>query len=481
MDFPFVPVNQFTPNSPSSPPVWITPGNIDSVTPNLGGRNFTFAFGQRSLVISVLGPTAFRLRFNPAPNADYNSEYSIAVVQRDLGLQGMNLTQPPGHANQLILDTGVLRIQIGLQPFAVAVFRSINNQLIHADAPGSGVLFIPGDEVTAVMKTAPPGAFYFGCGEKAGSQLLKNNFTFANFNFDNFTYNGPSLGTPGPLNPSEPLYCSIPLLIEHNPSPSGPYSGGPYAYGVFLDNVGQSFINVTTNDYSNMTGKYYLGALYNELDYYFMAGDNIPDVLRQYTTLTGRAPMPPRYAFGLHQGAYGYFDHIKLSNAANAYRNNRIPCDGLHIDVDFQDNYRTFTHSEIKFPNAKQLFSDLHANGFKMSTNITPIITDNELDETGQTGVYAQRQALSQANALIPNARDGQPPANTPYLAGVNYGFNRGNNPYVAAYPPLMINLDGLVPLTAPGNYPDFGLASVRKIWGMQYDHLLNDLGLGMI
>ena len=100
--------------------------------------------------------------------------------------------------------------------------------------------------------------------------------------------------------------------------------------------------------------------MYNDLDYYFMAGSSTGDVLRQYTGLTGRAPMPPRYVFGFHQGAYGYFDHNKLSAAANAYRAARIPCDGLHIDVDFQDNYRTFTHSEIKFPNCAQYFANLH-------------------------------------------------------------------------------------------------------------------------
>ena len=113
--------------------------------------------------------------------------------------------------------------------------------------------------------------------------------------------------------------------------------------------------------------------------------------------------MPPRYVFGLHQGAYGYSDRYKLVQAASSYRAAGIPCDGLHIDVDFQDNYRTFTHSEIKFPNAAQLFSALHTVGFKMSTNITPIITTKGLDENGATpptNVYQQQVNLQNANAF---------------------------------------------------------------------------------
>src|SRR5439155_8504365 len=132
-------------------------------------------------------------------------------------------------------------------------------------------------------------------------------------------------------------------------------------------------------------------------------GDAVVDVLSQYTTLTGRGPMPPKYAFGYHQGGYGYFDRQRLEAVADAYRQSEIPCDGLHIDVDFQNNYRTFTHSEMKFPNAKQMFQRLHAQGFKCSTNITPVMTDNSLDENNQQTPYVQREAVLQAGGLIYN------------------------------------------------------------------------------
>jgi len=481
MDFPLVPVDGFTPDTPA----WSTVGNIDNVAPDAAGFNFLLSFGPRSLLLSVLGPRAFRLRFNPAPASVYTSEYSVAVVTRDLGLAGLRVNTSHPNPNQLAIDTGTIRILVGLAPFSISVFQSATGQLLHRDTPGQGVLYIPNQEVIAVMKDTPAGAFYYGCGEKAGNQAAKNTFSYTFFNFDNFAYGGPCIGNAGPLNPTEPLYCSIPLLVEANPSPSGDFAGAPYACAVFLDNTAQTFINVQANiGRTDMTGKYYLGALYNELDYYFFAGDGVADVLGQYTTLTGRAPMPPKYVFGLHQGAYGYYDQYKLVQAAAGYRAARIPCDGLHIDVDFQDNYRTFTHSEIKFPNADHLFADLHSVGFRMSTNITPIITNNELDENGKTQPpYQARVALSGAGALILDKRAGQqPPAQPPlYAAGVNYGFNRGNNPYANAYPPLTINRDGNIPLASPGNYPDFGLTAARQVWGQQYAHLIDDLGLDMI
>lgn len=478
MTFPYVYPNQFTPNNPG----WTTVGNVASWCPDATGRRYTFTFGDNglySLYIEVLGPTAFRLRFRPVPQPSYATETSTAVVERDLGLSGINVTHQQPNANTLTISTGVMTIQVGLTPFFVQVFRG--SQLIHQDAPGQGVLYIPGQQVVAVMKTAPSGANYYGLGEKPGSNLRKNLYTFSFFNFDNYTYNGLAEGQPGPLNPSQPLYCSIPFLVEDNPqlNPYNPYAGPPFATGLFLDNPGQTFANVEANDYSSMDGKYYLGGLYNELDTYFFAGSNVRDILEQYTTLTGRSPMPPRYAFGFHQGAYGYFDRYKLATAANSYRAARIPCDGLHIDVDFQDNYRTFTHSELKFPNTKELFDDLHLIGFKMSTNITPVITDNPLDQTGNKVSYAQREALSGANAFISNTRYQSGVSQELYLGGVNYGVNYGNNPY--PYPPLMPNARGMTPLIASGNYPDFGLSQTRVAWGQQYQDLIVNLGLDMI
>ena len=169
--------------------------------------------------------------------------------------------------------------------------------------------------------------------------------------------------------------------------------------------------------------------------------------------------MPPRYVFGLHQGAYGYYDRYKLVQAASSYRAAGIPCDGLHIDVDFQDNYRTFTHSEIKFPNAAQLFSgaahcrvqdehqhhpDHHHQRPGRERRYAP---DERLSATGQS---AERQRVSS-----PTICEGQAPATSQlYEGGVNYGYNYGNNPYVNAYPPLPPNRNGGVPLTSPGQLP---------------------------
>ncbi len=469
MSYEFVNVNDFTPNLGQ----WTSIGNIASYTQNGNVFKLNTAQGGLSLQVSFLSSTCFRVRFNPTVGFNYSVENSYAVVNRNLGPVTLTLTSNTPEA--LMVDTGEMQVQINLQPYQIQVYR--NGQLINADMPSYNLVYIPGQSVIANFKTYPANAKYCGFGEKAGAQLLKNEFTMTFFNFDNFKYSSapiPAGNTGGPLNPSEPLYASVPLLIENNPNPQDAYAGPAYSYGIFFDNPSQSYYNIGASDYSNMFGKYYFGALYGDMDYYFMAGTVTGDVINQYVQLTGKAPMPPRYVFGFHQGAYGYYDRYTLALAANSYRTYQIPLDGLHIDVDFQNNYRTFTSSEIKFPNAQEMMNNLHTLGFKCSTNITPLLNDSPYDEYGEITPYTQREAIMNMlpqSGLIYDTMAGEGPNPDFFQGTVSYGQNNGSSPY---------SKPGTA-LGASGSYSSYARADVEEVWGQQYEHLINELGMDMI
>lgn len=513
MTYQFVQVNQFQPNVSG----WNLFGNVASVArPENGVFQLVAEQNGVSLLLYVLSDRAFRVRFNPTPGFTYATDNSVAVVNAQLGPVSVQVVE--NDAGTLKLDLGYLTLVVNLQPYQLSVYRG--SQLIHQDVPGTGGYNAAGQvnqnlvysgSAVANLKQAPPGAAYVGFGEKAGAQLLKNGFTMTFFNYNNFIYSSgplPPGEQGGPLNPSEALYNSTPMTIEYNQQPSGPYAGAPYAYALFLDNVSQSYFNVQANDYSNMDGRYYFGALYGELDYYFMADDNPALALGQYCRLTGTSPMPPKYALGFHQGAYGYYNNARLLNVAEQYRKWEIPIDGLHIDVDFQDNYRTFTSSNLKFPNPKEMFALLAALGFKCSTNITGMITANPYDETGALTPYTTRDTGRAQDCFIFDtvAEGGESP--NLFVAQEDYGQNFGTNPYpypvppgdyypqagdpappaVEPLPPEQVMAQALqanapysvINLGTSGFYPDMGQPAVQQWWGQQYDYLL-DIGLRMI
>jgi alpha-glucosidase len=132
------------------------------------------------------------------------------------------------------------------------------------------------------------------------------------------------------------------------------------------------------------------------------------------------------------------------------------------------------------------MLAKLRDLGFKCSTNVTPLITRNPLDENARYSAYTERAALLEAGGLIYDTRAGQGPNLNLFEGRVNYGLNRivpGTNSRFNPYPSpgLSINSDGSIPLSSPGNYPDLGRADIREAWGDQYKHLVQDLGMDMI
>ncbi|MEI6947541.1 TIM-barrel domain-containing protein [Paraflavisolibacter sp. H34] len=506
-NFNFVQVNAFQPNVNG----WNQINKITSWEQPDSKTILLTNSDSRVIQVSFLSPSAFRVRFNPNPSPDYSRNVSYAVVNYSLATVKPTVTELTGqgdnyHGNTLLVDTGVLQVYIGLEPYGIAVYK--DGQLIHQDCYGKNIVY--SNSAVANLKTAPSQEQYFGFGEKAGNQLNKKSFTMTFFNYDNFTYNDltysggqvvPAGNQGGPLNPSGPLYNSMPFVLAVGTSGAG----GPvqYSYGLFLDNVSQTYFNMGADDYSDMDGKYYFGALYGELDYYVLVGTEnsssanvVADVLNQYTVLTGRAAFPPKYAFGYQQGCYGYYDEKKLTAAAQSFRDAKVPIDGLHIDVDFQNNYRTFTISPNKFPNPKEMFDALHAQGFKCSTNITGIISGNPMDENGSYDTpYPTRDSLINLNTqdctlstykadapvqpFIYNTRFQSGEASDLFLANESYGVNNGVNINPYNYPTPKFP-QGNEQLGTYGFYCDMGRPDVQDWWGKQYDYLLRQ-GLDMI
>ncbi|NIJ46362.1 alpha-glucosidase [Wenyingzhuangia heitensis] len=518
--FDFIQVNEFQPNLEG----WNQIGAI---------KEYLFSNNNKDLLlinengyqvkISFLSETAIRVRFKPVVNPDYSGNESYAVVNRNLGNVSVNYIELPDNGGTLHITTGQLDIFVGLAPYGISVQK--DGKVITEDTYSKNIVF--SNEAVANLKKAPTTESYFGFGEKAGEILDKKENTMTFFNYDNFSYlDGgvvPDDNTGGPLNPSSPLYNSMPYCLAIGKGENAI----KYAYGVYLDNVSQTYFNMGANDYSDMDGKYYFGALYGELDYYIMIGstkdgsqNEASSVISQYSKLTGASAMPPMYALGYQQGCYGYFDREKLEGIAKAYRDANIPIDGLHIDVDFQDNYRTFTNSEVKFPNVGDMFENLHNEGFKCSTNITGIITANPYDETGkQPGDegykgYPTRDNLVDLNVnsamesnylpnTVPPLTDSSEGDISPYpqafiwntrydegknpkifMAQESYGsdtYYQGKpyNPYVKNYPSPG-HPQGQNNLGTYGYYMDLGIESVKEYWGAQYKYLLSK-GLDMI
>lgn len=442
------------------------------------------ASGTCWLLVRILAKDIFRLHFNPGATVAeaYSEHNSRAVVMDTYDELRTTLAQADPYtvsvqdtpaSTALTTNAGgvpVMTLTATYQPFGLSVSRPGGGSEFRVWQTSDPAFYWTrnGTDFAIIQSVLrPPTAQYVGFGEQGGRSFVKNNEQLTYFCFDNWTYN--QVYNVGPLEDREPLYHADPFFMELNGVPDQ-----DSAYGLFVDNLGQTFVDLGVSDSS----RYLLGTRFGDLDYYFFLGKDSCEVLTGFISVVGRPRLKPRYSLGYHQGCYGYEDRGALEWVSSKYREYAIPFDGLHIDVDIQNAYQTFTINADRFPDASGMFTGLRAMGVKCSTNITPIISNADPEYvTYREGLQKGFFVVDNRNVGDPDARlyvgydgglfytgtDPGPPASSfntgePYLGEVNYGGSLGTT----------------------GHYPDLARKEVRQWWGQQYADLF-DAGLEMV
>lgn len=225
------------------------------------------------------------------------------------------------------------------------------------------------DKITVLKQMEGDEAFY-GLGDKTGF-LNKRGYDYVMWNTDN----------PDPqVDSFKSLYKSIPFFITLH---------ADTVFGLFFDNPYRSSF-----DMGKESEEYYAyGVKDGNLDYYLIAGENMREVLGGYTYLTGTTPLPQRWTLGHQQSRWGYMSEAEIRSLAAKMRECRVPCDVIHLDIDYMDGYRVFTWNPDRYTSAERMMEELSAEGFKIVTIIDPGVKKDEgysvYDEGVEKGYFA--------------------------------------------------------------------------------------------
>jgi alpha-glucosidase len=288
--------------------------------------------------VTVYGESIFRIQLT---RDDFFEEFSYSVIAGPAKVD-VQISDSP---DVITLTTQILTLRIGKSPLTFQ-FQDSNGQTINEDEPAFGTSWI-GDQVTTYKKLQE-GERFVGLGEKTGP-LDRRGFGYTHWNTDNFGY------TAG----SDPLYCSTPFYIGIHHKLS---------YGIFFDNSHKTYVNFgASNDrFSSFS------ADAGEMNYYFISGTNVRQILQHYTLLTGRMEMPPLWSIGYQQCRYSYYPDKEVINVANTFRDKDIPADAIVFDIHYMEQYKIFTWSKKDFSDPAKLLADLRDRGFNVVVMCDP-------------------------------------------------------------------------------------------------------------
>ena len=151
---------------------------------------------------------------------------------------------------------------------------------------------------------------------------------------------------------SERMYKPIPFLLSNR------------GYGLFTHTSAPATFDVGATFHGS--NELLLGD--DELDLFAFVGTP-KQVLDEYTNVTGKAPMPPLWSFGLWMSRITYLSEQEVRTVATKLREYKIPADLIHLDTGwFETDWRSdYQFSKTRFPDPAKLFADLKKAGFHVS------------------------------------------------------------------------------------------------------------------
>ena len=121
----------------------------------------------------------------------------------------------------------------------------------------------------------------------------------------------------------------------------------------------------------------------DQINYYFIAGDNMDDVISGYRTITGKAPVMPKWAMGFWQSRERYTSQEELLNVVREFRKRDIPIDNIVQDWQYWpiDKWGSHDFDADRFPDPEGMINTLHDSlNTKIMISVWPkyyIGTDN--------------------------------------------------------------------------------------------------------
>ncbi len=356
---------------PTTDQPWVSIGTVQAQQKR--DRSVHFQCGDSSLIISVLAPNLIRVRL--APNGEFPPQRSWAVTPNDASWSVVPFElQETDEAVEI--KTAQMRVQVQRHPCRISCFDSCDRPFAQDAQMGMGWRM----GAVAAWKQIESDEHFYGFGERTGL-LDKRSHVQTNWTVDALDY--------GSL--TDEMYQAIPFFVALRPE---------VAYGIFFNTTFWSQFDIGAEQPGvwRMETRGGVAETPPLLDYYIIYGPEPANILRTYTQLTGKMPLPPRWAMGYHQCRWSYDSEEVVLQLAQEFRQRRIPCDVIHLDIDYMRGYRVFTWSPKRFPNPEKLISELAKDGFKTVTIVDPGVkyepeADYHVFEQGLNNDYFVRQA----------------------------------------------------------------------------------------
>ncbi|MGN0405181.1 MAG: alpha-xylosidase [Bariatricus sp.] len=258
---------------------------------------------------------------------------------------------------KISVSSGSLTLEITKEPFGIAymrndeiISRSSGRDLAYMKTDWKGYAYDKGsrDAYMRQQLALSVGELVYGLGERF-TAFVKNGQSVDIWNEDGGTSTDQS-------------YKNIPFYLTNR------------GYGVFVNHPERVSFEVGTEQVSKVE----FSVPGENLDYFFINGPTMKEVLQRYTDLTGKPALPPKWTFGLWLSTSftTNYDEETVMSFINGMEERGIPLQVFHFDCFWMKEFHwsDFTWDSRVFPDPKGMLKRIKEKGLKICVWINPYI-----------------------------------------------------------------------------------------------------------
>jgi len=166
--------------------------------------------------------------------------------------------------------------------------------------------------------------------------------------------------------------------------------------------------NYSLSEFNDVKGSYYMWSnVADEINYFFMYGDNLDHLVSSYRQLTGKAPMYPKWAFGYIQSKQKYNTQTEIVSIVKGFRDRKFPLDLIVQDWQYwpEGQWGQKSFNRKNYPDPKKMMQDIHAMNTKIMISIWPNMGKGCPDNTAMKAIDGLLKDNEHLNILKPDAR----------------------------------------------------------------------------
>ena len=294
------------------------------------------------------------------PEGEIQNKKSHAVILTD----NYSATQYLETAKKITFKTSELSVQIDKKPFHISYWY--NGKEVTSEKNG----YQKTDGYETIQFNLKDSEVLYGAGARALGMNRRGN-RLQLYNKAHYGYETRS----------ELMNFTLPIVISS------------HTYLLHFDNAPIGFLDLDSHANNTLTYETISG----RKTYQVVVGDSWLNLIDNYTNLTGKQPLLPRWALGNFSSRFGYHSQEEVMETIDKFIEEDIPVDAVILDLywfgkDIKGTMGNLEWNKDSFPNPKQMIKTLRAKNVETILVTEPFIltTSNRWEEAVATDILAK-------------------------------------------------------------------------------------------